>query len=92
MNNKPIQVDGKIILEVLSEIDNIKSVNDKIDTLSKLMTKNLIAIYDAVTDLKLSDKESYEHVKALATKQKCYESIRKRLLTEQKLFDGKSKR
>lgn len=92
MNNKPIQVDGKIILEVLSEIDNIKSVNDKIDTLSKLMTKNLIAIYDAVTNLKLSDKESYEYVKKLATKQKCYESIRKRLITDHCLFDGKSKR
>lgn len=92
MNNKSIKVDGKVILQVLSEIDGINDADDKIATLSKLMSKNLLAIYDAVTEINLSDKESYERVRELASKQKCYESIRKRLISEQRSFNSKPKR
>ena len=92
MENKEINVNGEIIVEVLSEIDAREDINDKIDTLNKLMNNNLLAIYDAVTEINLSDKETYRRVKKLADKQKCYESIRKDLITNQKLFNGKSKR
>ena len=40
------------------------------------MTKNLLAIYDAVTQINLDKKESYETVKKLVSKQKCYEQLR----------------
>ena len=92
MDNEQKKVDEKIIINVMSEIDDIKSIDDKINTLNKLISKNLLAIYDAVTEINLSDKESYERVKELAAKQKCYESIRKRLISEQRSFDSKTKR
>ena len=92
MDNKSINIDGNIIIQVLLEIDDINGVNNKIDALNKLMTENLSAIYKAITEINLSDKESHNRIKTLVAKQKCYESVRKRLLTEPSLSSTKSKR
>ena len=79
MKEELSELNADAMAEVLSEIAGINNTSDKIDKLSKLINKNLIAIYDAVTEINLSDEESFKCVKRLAEKQKCYEAVRKDL-------------
>lgn len=76
-------IDEKILNDTKLEIEGALSEGDDyINAINKEMAINLANIYNAVTEIKLNDEETYKKVKNLVLKQECYKELKNKYINE----------
>ncbi len=76
------------VLEVEEALTNDKSY---IDVINQKLESNLVAIYNAVTEIVLNDANSLQKVKKLVEKQECYKYLRQQYLDNGVISTGVKK-
>ncbi len=76
-------LDEELLNNINLEIEAaLNSNNDYIMVIDRMLEKNLLAIYNAVTEIELKNTESYKKVKRLVEKQEYYKKLKKNYLNE----------
>lgn len=76
-------LDEELLNNINLEIEAaLNSNNDYIMVIDRMLEKNLLAIYNAVTEIELKNTESYKKVKRLVEKQEYYKELKKNYLNE----------
>jgi hypothetical protein len=76
-------LDKELLNNINLEIEAaLNSNDDYIMVIDRMLEKNLLAIYNAVTEIELKNTESYKKVKRLVEKQEYYKKLKKNYLNE----------
>ena len=78
-----MNIDKELLDSMMVEVKKSLILNDNKDyiaIINKKMEDNLVAIYDAITEIKLKDSETFKTVKKLVAKQECYKILRQQYL------------
>lgn len=76
-------LDEELLNNINLEIEAaLNSNDDYIMVIDRMLEKNLLAIYNAVTQIELKNTESYKKVKMLVEKQEYYKKLKKNYLNE----------
>lgn len=77
-------IDEKLLNDTKLEIEvALSEGKDYINVINKMLATNLVDIYDAVTEIKLNDEETYKKVKSLVLKQECYKQLKQDYINEE---------